>query len=51
MKTRRRNVLLGATAIAAAGSLPMPAIAQGIKDLERTYETAVRVDRHLETPV
>jgi len=34
MKTRRRNVLLGATAIAAAGSLPMPAIAQGIKEFK-----------------
>jgi TRAP-type mannitol/chloroaromatic compound transport system substrate-binding protein len=34
MNTRRRNVLLGATAVAAAGSLPMPAIAQGIKDLK-----------------
>jgi len=34
MNTRRRHVLLGATAIAAAGSLPMPAIAQGIKDLK-----------------
>jgi TRAP-type mannitol/chloroaromatic compound transport system substrate-binding protein len=34
MKTRRRDVLLGATAIAVAGSLPAPAIAQGIKELK-----------------
>jgi TRAP-type mannitol/chloroaromatic compound transport system substrate-binding protein len=34
MKTRRRNVLLGAGAIAAVGSLPAPAIAQGIKELK-----------------
>ncbi len=35
MKTRRREVLLGATAtVATAGSLPAPAIAQGIKELK-----------------
>jgi TRAP-type mannitol/chloroaromatic compound transport system substrate-binding protein len=34
MNTRRRNVLLGATAVAAAGSLPMPAIAQGVKEFK-----------------
>jgi TRAP-type mannitol/chloroaromatic compound transport system substrate-binding protein len=35
MRTRRRDVLLGATAtVAAAGSLPAPAIAQGIKELK-----------------
>jgi TRAP-type mannitol/chloroaromatic compound transport system substrate-binding protein len=34
MKTRRRNVLLGATAIAAAGSLPAPAIAQGVREFK-----------------
>jgi TRAP-type mannitol/chloroaromatic compound transport system substrate-binding protein len=34
MKTRRRNVLLGATAIAAAGSLSAPAIAQLVKELK-----------------
>lgn len=34
MKTRRRNVLLGASAVVAAGSLPAPAIAQGIKELK-----------------
>jgi TRAP-type mannitol/chloroaromatic compound transport system substrate-binding protein len=34
MNTRRRNVLLGATAVAAAGGLPMPAIAQGLKELK-----------------
>jgi TRAP-type mannitol/chloroaromatic compound transport system substrate-binding protein len=34
MKTRRRTVLLGATALTAAGSLPAPAIAQGIKELK-----------------
>jgi TRAP-type mannitol/chloroaromatic compound transport system substrate-binding protein len=34
MTTRRRAVLLGATAIAAAGPLPAPAIAQGIKELK-----------------
>jgi TRAP-type mannitol/chloroaromatic compound transport system substrate-binding protein len=34
MKTRRRNVLLGASATAAAGSFPAPAIAQGIKELK-----------------
>src|SRR5713226_8765050 len=35
MKTRRRDMLLGATAaVAAAGSLPAPAIAQGIKEFE-----------------
>jgi TRAP-type mannitol/chloroaromatic compound transport system substrate-binding protein len=35
MKTRRRDVLLGATAaVAAAGSVPAPAIAQGIKELK-----------------
>src|SRR5271166_5028833 len=31
MKTRRRDVLLGATAVAAGGSLPAPAISQGVK--------------------
>jgi len=34
MKTRRRNVLLGATAIAAVGGLPAPAIAQGVKEFK-----------------
>jgi TRAP-type mannitol/chloroaromatic compound transport system substrate-binding protein len=34
IRTRRRNVLLGATAAVAAGSLPAPAIAQGIKELK-----------------
>ena len=34
MKTRRRDLLLRATAIAAGGSLPSPAIAQGIKELK-----------------
>jgi len=34
MTTRRRDVLLGATAIATAGSLPAPAIGQGIKELK-----------------
>jgi TRAP-type mannitol/chloroaromatic compound transport system substrate-binding protein len=35
MTRRRRDVLLGATAVvAAAGSLPTPAIAQGIKELK-----------------
>jgi TRAP-type mannitol/chloroaromatic compound transport system substrate-binding protein len=35
MRTRRRAVLLGATAaVAAGGSLPAPAIAQGIKELK-----------------
>ncbi len=35
MKTRRREMLLGATAaVAAAGNLPSPAIAQGIKELK-----------------
>ena len=35
MKRRRRDLLLGATAaVAAAGSLPAPAIAQGIKELK-----------------
>jgi len=34
MKTRRRNMLLGATAIVAAGGLPMPAIAQGTRELK-----------------
>ena len=34
MRTRRRAVLLGATAVAAAGSLSAPAIAQGIKELK-----------------
>ncbi|MGC2198529.1 MAG: hypothetical protein WA633_00040 [Stellaceae bacterium] len=35
MKTRRRAMLLGATAaVAAAGRLPAPAIAQGIKELK-----------------
>ena len=33
MKTRRRAMLLGASAIA-AGGLPMPAIAQGVKELK-----------------
>ncbi len=34
MRTRRREMLLGATAaFAGVGSLPAPAIAQGIKDL------------------
>ena len=35
MRRRRRDVLLGATAaVVAAGSLPAPAIAQGIKELK-----------------
>jgi TRAP-type mannitol/chloroaromatic compound transport system substrate-binding protein len=34
MKTRRREVLLGATAIASTGSLPAPAIAQGVKEFK-----------------
>ena len=35
MKTRRRHLLLGATAaVAAAGGLPAPAIAQGVKELK-----------------
>jgi TRAP-type mannitol/chloroaromatic compound transport system substrate-binding protein len=34
MKTRRREVLLGATAIASTGVLPAPAIAQGVKELK-----------------
>ena len=35
MKTRRREILGGrAAAVAAAGSLPAPAIAQGIKELK-----------------
>jgi TRAP-type mannitol/chloroaromatic compound transport system substrate-binding protein len=34
IRTRRRNVLLGATAAVAAGSLPAPAIAQGIRELK-----------------
>jgi len=35
MKTRRRDMLLGATAaVAAAGSVPTPAIAQGIRELK-----------------
>ncbi len=34
MIRRRREVLLGATVIAAASGLPMPAIAQGIKELK-----------------
>jgi TRAP-type mannitol/chloroaromatic compound transport system substrate-binding protein len=33
MKTRRRSMLLGATAIAASG-LPLPAIAQGVKEFK-----------------
>jgi TRAP-type mannitol/chloroaromatic compound transport system substrate-binding protein len=33
LKTRRRAMLFGATGIVAAGSLPAPAIAQGIKEL------------------
>src|SRR5947209_8168781 len=34
MAKRRRDLLLGATAAVAAGSLPAPAIAQGIKELK-----------------
>ena len=34
MKTRRRDLLRGTTAMAASGSLPAPAIAQGIKELK-----------------
>jgi TRAP-type mannitol/chloroaromatic compound transport system substrate-binding protein len=34
MKTRRRNVLLGASAIAFAGGLPVPAIGQGTRELK-----------------
>jgi TRAP-type mannitol/chloroaromatic compound transport system substrate-binding protein len=34
MTKRRRELLLGASAIAAAGGLPAPAIAQGIKELK-----------------
>ena len=34
MRIRRCNVLLGGTAIAAAGGVPAPAIAQGIKELK-----------------
>jgi TRAP-type mannitol/chloroaromatic compound transport system substrate-binding protein len=37
MKTRRRELLLG---VAAAGSLPMPAIAQGIKELKMVTDWA-----------
>jgi TRAP-type mannitol/chloroaromatic compound transport system substrate-binding protein len=33
MKTRRRELLLRATAIGVDGSLPAPAIGQGIKEL------------------
>src|SRR5215472_12992832 len=32
MRARRRDVLLGATTLAAAGSLPAPAIAQNVKE-------------------
>jgi TRAP-type mannitol/chloroaromatic compound transport system substrate-binding protein len=34
MTTRRRELLMGASAIAAAGGLPAPAIAHGIKELK-----------------
>jgi TRAP-type mannitol/chloroaromatic compound transport system substrate-binding protein len=34
MKTRRRELLLGATAIATSGSLPAPAVAQGVRELK-----------------
>src|SRR6266700_4330639 len=34
MKTRRREMLLGATATAAVASSPAPAIAQGLKELK-----------------
>ena len=35
MRTRRRAVLLGATAaVATAGGIPVPAIAQGVKELK-----------------
>jgi TRAP-type mannitol/chloroaromatic compound transport system substrate-binding protein len=34
MKTRRRKLLLGATAIATSGSLPTPSIAEGIRELK-----------------
>ena len=35
MRTRRREMLIGATAaVASAGSLPAPAIAQGLKELK-----------------
>jgi TRAP-type mannitol/chloroaromatic compound transport system substrate-binding protein len=34
MRIRRREMLLGAPAVAAAGSLPAPAIAQGLRELK-----------------
>jgi len=44
MKTRRRDVVLGATAaIAAAGSLPAPAIAQGVKELRMVTSWTVEL--------
>ena len=44
MKTRRREVLLGATAaVGSCGSLPTPAIAQGIKELKMATSLDHRV--------
>ena len=43
MRTRRRAVLLGATAVAAARSLSAPAIAQGIKELKMVTSWTVEL--------
>jgi TRAP-type mannitol/chloroaromatic compound transport system substrate-binding protein len=40
MTTRRRDLLFGATAIAAAGNLPAPAVAQGIRELKMVTDWA-----------
>jgi hypothetical protein len=50
MTTRRRELLIGATAaVAAGGSLPLPAIAEGAKELKMvtswTIELRARVGR------
>ena len=50
MKTRRRNVLLGASAVVAAGSLPAPAIAQGIKELKMVTSTKIPNCRYVVGP-
>jgi TRAP-type mannitol/chloroaromatic compound transport system substrate-binding protein len=50
MKLRRRDMVLGTTAVAAAGSMPAPAIAQGIKEL-KLVTTWPKGSRGLDTSV
>jgi len=49
MKTRRRQLLLGASAIATAGNVPAPAIAQRIKELKMVTSWAPKGMSGLQT--